>query len=137
VFEARQLHLLSPEFGRGNPPGQKTQSFCQQTWIANRVVACECLLGGRVRTERTDMRAQSLRQSDAIVPEAAGKIKLLANPASHLQIAEIVLAAKPDTSFLEQLNERATRRTRVLEEILSQSQAIVSVDFRRRTFDRE
>ena len=66
------------------------------------------------------MRTQSLSQPGRVPPHLnADRVKLLPFPIlHHLQIPE----RKRETSSFEHLNERATCRTHVLEEILSRSQ---------------
>lgn len=51
-----------------------------------------------------------------------GRVKLLAVPLHHLEIPERVPSWKLETSSFEHLNDRAIRRTHVLEEILSYSE---------------
>lgn len=66
------------------------------------------------------MKACSLAQSVPLLFEPP-KVKLLPTPIHHLEIPARISKEKNDYSSFEKLDDRATRRTSVLEEILSRA----------------
>ena len=78
------------------------------------------------------MKASSIAQSSASVLEVeASKVELPPNPVHRMAISDhpSVKRLASESSPLDQLNDRASRRTRVLDEILSRTRQSTFVEF--------